>query len=85
MNYALVRFEAADLAAHGVASSTPRFALLQWMPPGVPPLLLGAVNSHRAAIGDVFSPVHLNVFAGERGELAIEAIIGQFKDARIQT
>jgi hypothetical protein len=41
-----VRFEASALAAHGIVSSTPRFLLVQWMPPGVPPLLLGAVNSH---------------------------------------
>jgi hypothetical protein len=83
--YATIRFEAAELATHGVMSTTERYVLVQWIPEGSSPLLRGAVNAHRTAVHEVFSPHHLQVSADDKGDLALAVIIEQFKNARIQT
>jgi hypothetical protein len=83
--YATVRFEAAELAMHGVDSSTDRYLLVQWVPASSSPLVRGAVNAHRAAVHEVFSPHHLQVNADDKGDLELSAVIDQFKNARIQT
>jgi len=83
--YATVRFEVAELKSHGVDSSTDRYLLVQWVPASSSPLVRGAVNAHRAAVHEVFSPHHLQVNADDKSDLELSAVIEQFKNARIQT
>jgi hypothetical protein len=86
VNYAMVRFQPAELQQHGIANaSTEKYLFVQWTPNGCPPLLLGAVNSHRGAVKDVFSPQHLMISAEEKGELSLGHVMKQFVAARIQS
>ena len=70
VNYALVSYEHTALAKRlGRAVPQDVLVFVTWFPPGMSPMVRGAVSSHRAAVQSIFAPFQLDLTAETLSDL----------------